>query len=229
MAPFWKPSGSISNSIHLLTRRVTVREAVNEMITERRANKVTAYYVRDLTGRLGRFADAFECPINSITTEEIERYLKSLKGKPRTIKNERTTLKTFFNFAKAQGFLPAHHPGVRPGPRTRTAASEIALFSAEEIKALLAAAKPKGPASPRHRGVRRCPIRRNQETGLAGSPCGTRHHQNQSRKSPRPAGEGLAPLPDNLRDWLAPYQQSSGPVRLYKNFPNEQTQDCQSS
>lgn len=202
-------------------RRITVKEAVNELLEDRMANSTSYYHIRDLKGRLGRFSDAFECHLDSVTPDEIEDYLRSLKTTSRTVKNHRTTISTLFNFAIQVGLLPKSHPGVRPGPRALLAEREIELFSPKEIEALLKVANPRvlpALAIGAFAGVRSEEVRRLDWAQVKLE----RGYIEILARIAKKRKRRLAPMPDNLREWLSPHQQTSGLVLTYKNYSNEQ-------
>lgn len=90
-----------------------VSEVVRELIANRRSNAKSELYLRDLRVRLEqRFAGAFKVAIASITTSDIERFLDTIKGSPRTKKNFLTAIGTLFQFAKNRGYLAENHPGM---------------------------------------------------------------------------------------------------------------------
>jgi len=62
---------------HRLDRPVkTVREVVDDLVVNRQKTGASQLYLRDLRLRLGRFAEAFQCPIASVTPSDLEAFLE---------------------------------------------------------------------------------------------------------------------------------------------------------
>jgi hypothetical protein len=59
----------------------TVREVVKELIDIKTKGGCSEVHLKDLTSRLGRFADAFEIPIGQVTGALIEEHLNRLGQK----------------------------------------------------------------------------------------------------------------------------------------------------
>ena len=89
--------------------RKTVQEVVEEFIGSRRQAKRSEEYVQDLEYRLGRFAEAFQTCIADVGQSEVVRFLSGLGLSARSQYNFRKVLRTFFEFAKMQGYLPKDH------------------------------------------------------------------------------------------------------------------------
>jgi integrase len=122
-------------------RDVSVRKVVDEFINlKTQEGEVGALHLRDLRNRLGRFADGFECPICKVRPEDIRDYVLKLDVSLRTRHNVRTTLTTFFNYARAEGYLPADHRGVPFPAKRRRNKLNVQVFTPEEITAILGVA-----------------------------------------------------------------------------------------
>jgi integrase len=200
--------------------QITAREAFDELLEDRTVNNASPIHIRGIRGHLGKFTQAFQCRLDSITPNEIEDYLKSFNNSPRTIKNHRTTISMLFNFAKINGYLPQSHPGVRPGPRTLTAEREINLFTPQEMKTLLNAANPR--VLPAMAIGAFAGVRSEEVCQLGWSDIKLDRGFIEVRaKIAKKRVRRLAPLLDNLREWLIPHRQESGLVLTYRNYPNE--------
>ena len=114
---------------------------VQKMIQTRTEDGASERYIADLRSRLGRFGKAFKTPISSITTQDLDNWLRGLKINPRNRRNFRTLLVALFNFAREQGYLPKHlttaaddlsMPKVKP--------SAIKIYTPKEILKLLLSA-----------------------------------------------------------------------------------------
>lgn len=57
----------------------TVSQVVNELLAAKRSDGVSAVYLKDLDGRLGRFARSFKTTISTVSVSDIEDFLRSLE------------------------------------------------------------------------------------------------------------------------------------------------------
>ena len=57
----------------------TVREVVDELIASKTSAGKSDVYIKDLTLRLGAFADSFQLRISAVTGKQIEEYIRALK------------------------------------------------------------------------------------------------------------------------------------------------------
>lgn len=121
----------------------SVLEVVRELIQNRRANGKSELYLRDLRVRLEqRFAGAFKMSIGSVTSNDIERFLETIKGSPRTKLNFLTAIGTLFAFAKNRSYVAENHPGISRVEFDAEIVTDIEIFTIEEMRKLLASAKP---------------------------------------------------------------------------------------
>jgi len=81
---------------------------VQKLIQTRTEDGASERYIADLRARLGRFGKAVQKPISSITTQDLDAWLRSLNINPRNRRNFRTLLVALFNFGREQGYLPKH-------------------------------------------------------------------------------------------------------------------------
>ena len=128
---------------HLQTERgsVPVRQAVDELLQNRRAAGLSMVYLRDLKYRLGRFSDSFgERSIASLTTKEIVAWLESLGVGAVTRNTFRRDVRTLFSFCLAHQYC-AENPATA-STRAKEASAEVAVLTADEARRLIAAASP---------------------------------------------------------------------------------------
>ncbi len=114
---------------------------VQKFIQTRTEDGSSARYIADLRSRLGRFGKAFQTNVSTITTQDLDKWLRGLNINPRNRRNFRTLLVALFNFAREQGYLPKHLttaaddlpvPTIKPG--------KIEIYSPLELLKLLNAA-----------------------------------------------------------------------------------------
>jgi len=190
----------------------TVSEVVAELVEAKRNANKSLRYVQDLESRAGAFANAFQCNILSVTSDALRAYLDGKKMAPRTYKNHVTTLGTLFEFAKARGFLPKDSDlmdGIEIPEDSHN--GEIEIYSADEITALLAHADARivpAIAIAAFAGLRSAELERLdwKEVRLPEGFIEIKAIKAKTRS------RRLIPIADNLRQWLAPYADKTGPV-----------------
>src|SRR5207248_10346088 len=99
-------------------------------------------YVEDLEYRLGRFAKAFQSCIAEVSQSDVVRFLSGLGLSARSQYNFRKVLRTFFEFAKLQGYLPKDHDEMKGIELGNTEPGENEIYTAKEMGLLLSAAGP---------------------------------------------------------------------------------------
>ncbi len=120
-----------------------VPEIVAELLEAKAKAGAGLRYMQDLKHRLGKFADAFNRPVASVTGGEIQGWLDGLELGPQSRVNFARVLGQLVGFAKRKGYLPKDHdeleklekPNVRNG-------DAIEVFTPDELRKLLAAASP---------------------------------------------------------------------------------------
>lgn len=96
---------------------IAVPDLIKEFVSALARDKRSDYHVRDMEVRLGRFAKGFPVQIDTVTTAQIEEWLRGLtslaKGKRRgaavkgrTRNNYRNAVVELFNYARKHGYLP---------------------------------------------------------------------------------------------------------------------------
>ncbi len=198
---------------------ITVQEVVDRFLELRqREGEIGELHLRDLRYRLTRFAKEFQCPISKVSSAALRDYLLNLDVSHRTRHNMRTTVAMLFNFARAEGYLPADHKGVPRSTKRRRPKLAVKIFTPEDLTKLLAA----GTAPEQvvavsisaFAGLRATELRRldwqhvDFEQGHIVVP-----------DTVAKTGERrLAPLSPNLKAWLWPHRRSAGPLCPYANL-----------
>ncbi len=214
-----------------------VAEVVEELLEAKDADGMSEVYLKDLRLRLARFADKFTGPILSITTTDVENFLRDLKKpgptgkdkKPvmktltgRSRNNYRRTIGTLFHFAEARGYLPKAHGRIEAVAVAREESGDIEIFTPAELEQLFMTARNKPELLPflaiaAFAGLRHAEITRLEwpeirlEEGFI---------EVKARKA-KTASRRLVPITPNLRAWLEPLQQVSGSVVQHENMPNQ--------
>jgi integrase len=204
---------------------VSARDAVDRFIAQKEVaakhgRAASDAYLKDLRIRLGRFAEAFRCPVSAITPGQVADFLNSLEMSGRTRWNFKRLLGTFFRYAQRQGLYPKN---VDPFERDEVEFADegvVGIFTPEEMSRILRAARPElipfltlgGFA-----GLRTAEVQRldwsdvdlvNKRIVLAKERTKTR-----SRR--------IVPMSDNLAAWLAPHKRPSGPVVEFANLSKQ--------
>jgi integrase len=196
--------------IRSLADSVPVLKAVEEMLELREGEGKSKAHLTDLKHRLMRFAKAHKGRlVASFTTRDIDAWLMSLKYAPQSKTNFRRAMHNLFAWCVARGYA-ASNP-VTQAAKVKVPAGTIGILSVNEARRLLlachAAILP-SVAIGLFAGLRREEIARLdwREIDLDGG-----HIEVKAVKS-KTAQRRLVEITDNLREWLAPYQQLSGPV-----------------
>jgi integrase len=197
--------------MRLLANSVPVLRAVEEMLEVREAEGSSIRHVADLKYRLKQFARAHKGRlVASFTTRDIDAWLVALKCAPQTKVNFRRAAHNLFAWCVARGYA-ASNP-VTQAAKVKIPPAPIGILSVSEARRLLMACPPSilpAVAIGLFAGLRREEIARLDwhEVDLAGG-----HIEVKAAKS-KTAQRRLVEISDNLRRWLAPHRQLSGPVR----------------
>ncbi len=197
-----------------------VTDVVSDILAAKRGDGLSEGYLKHLRYDLDKFAKAFNCNVGSITGSEIDDWLRSLNVKPRTRNNLRTSVQTFFNYAKARRYLPKDHDELDAVPLAKDQDGEIEIFTPAELETLLAFAGPH--LTPflvlaAFAGIRHAEIQRLDwadikfEDGII---------EIRASKA-KTASRRTIPILDNLKSWLLLYRKAAGPICGHKNIADE--------
>jgi len=162
-------------------------------------------YRAQLKCDLKHLTTAFSKPVANITTDELEEWLRSLKGAPRTRNNIRTSVSTFFAFCRRNGYLPKGLPTEAEGTsRFKVRDQRITVLTPAQMKELLKAATPEmipfiaiGGFS----GLRSAEIQRLHWSEVMLD----RGWIEVRPENAKTASRRLAPISENLKTWLKPH------------------------
>jgi integrase len=214
----------------------TVREVVDELIASKASAGKSGVYIKDLTLRLGAFADSFQLRITSVTGRQIEEYIRGLKTlnsnesqrrslAGRTQNNIRRLISTLFKFAIKRGYLPKDHDEISGVEKATVDSGEIEVFSPAELQKLFAACltpvKERGKWRTREEmipylavaafcGLRAAEIMRLDWSEIHLS--GTERFVEIKAGNAKTASRRTVPITDNCAAWLERYAKPSGPV-----------------
>ena len=188
----------------------TVADIVAELLKAKETDGASARHLRDLRDRLNRFtADMGEQNAATVTTAQIDDWLRGLKLSAQSRNNYRTVINNLFNFAVSRGYAttnPAERAAkakvVRGAPEILTCTQAVALLNACEADTLPFV------AISLFAGLRAAEMERLDwaEIDLAGG-----HIEVKSAKS-KTGSRRLIPISDNLAAWIQPLARQAGAV-----------------
>jgi integrase len=194
-----------------------VTEVLRELLAAKEAKGRSHLYLTDLRVRLTRFADAMPRPISDVTTSDIDGFLQSLDVSARSQNNFRATIGTLFKFGQTRGYVSRDHPCVSHVEKASQEASEIHVFTPDEMASLLKHARTEivpvlvlGAFA----GVRSEEIKRLSWDDIK---LKQGHIEIKGAKS-KTQIRRLVAIPKNLMGWLLPYVGQSGPVTPFANL-----------
>lgn len=198
-----------------------VTELLGEFLQEKKRQQLSEYHLRDLKIRLGKFAAAFQEPVNRIGRGELRTWLDGLKVGPRTWNNYREALASLFSFAKERKYLPGDWSELETMKSVDLVAAEPVVFTPKQLIRIIEAATPEKfqilLAISAFAGIRSEELSKlkwedfdwdaNLIVLRKGIVKGQAKHKHQRQ----------VPISDNLAEWLAPYRYNKGLVSPYKN------------
>lgn len=202
------------------TRPVLVGDVVNELLATKTASGRARHYLSDLRVRLDRFTTAFARPLNDVSAADIERFLLGLAVSARSRNNFRAVIGTLIRFGQRRGYVSKEHPGINGIDRSSHVPREIAVFTPDDIRLLLKAARPElvpALAIGAFAGVRSEEIKRLKWEDVRLD----QGHIEIRAANAKTKVRRLIPLSPNLRSWLAPLAKPSGPVSPFSNLGNQ--------
>lgn len=195
-------------------------DAVTDMLTAKEREKASAAYQKVLKFYLGKLAEAFRCPLRSVTTSQLGDFLREMEVSARSKNNARQTIGAFFKYCKERGWLPKDHDGIALVPKFKEKPGEIEIFAPQEIAHFLSHARLEMVpflAIGAFAGLRSAEIERLdwKEVHLA-----DRFIEVKAAKS-KTASRRLVPMTENLAKWLAPHAQQEGRVVPFDNVSKQ--------
>lgn len=118
-------------------KRKTVAVAVDEMIEAKKQKGVSELYLADLRYRLGTFAQAFHCNVNSLVPDDLAQFLAARKLSPRSYNNFLRVLRTFFRYAQKQDWLSKEADLLARVEERTAKRAPVEIFTPAQLAALL--------------------------------------------------------------------------------------------
>lgn len=198
-------------------RSCSAEQLVAEMIAAKQRDGRSERHVSDLRSRLKIFAAKFDGqPVATISTAEIDDWLRSLPVAPVTRNHYRSVVVQAFNFAVRRRYA-ASNPAVETA-EAREPKTKPGILTVEQATALLVNASPEVLpyiAIGVFAGLRRAEIERLDwsEIDFEGG-----HIEVTAEKSKSKRANRFITLQPNLRAWLVPVRQLKGNVAPQENF-----------
>jgi integrase len=195
----------------------TAVQLVKEVVLAKEKDGASQRHVDDLRSRLNIFAEKFNGqPVATITTAEIDDWLRSLNVSAVTRNHYRRLIILAFNFAADRGYATSN-------PATKTAGarepkSKPGILTVEQASALLENASPEilpYIAIGLFAGLRRAEIERldwsevDFDSGLI---------EVTAEKSKAKIANRFVTIQPNLREWLMPFRKLRGNITPLENF-----------
>jgi len=196
--------------------RLTLPEVAEQFAASRLQSGLTAHYASQCRKTLLELAKAFrDQALPDLTTAKLDAWMGSLVLGPKTKNGMRTMLVACGNWAEGRGFLIK---GANPFPamvRYKEDKAAVSIFTPENMAKLLHAAdatlKP-FLALGAFAGLRMAELQRLDwsEIDLKRGFITVAAHKAKTRQ------RRLVPIAPNLKSWLKPYLQPSGPVCVHQ-------------
>lgn len=196
--------------LEAIDRSCTIEQLIEIFIADRQRDGISIRTVQEFRSRLGQFARAFPGRnVATITSLEIDDWLRGLGTAPLTRNNTRRVLHVIFAYAHARKFC-GENP-VAQTAKAKVVAEPVEVLSPDETRRLLTVAAPQIiPALTigAFAGLRPAEISRLdwKEVRL------DRSFIEVTAKNAKTASRRLVTIQPNLRAWLEPHIQKSGPV-----------------
>lgn len=199
----------------------TVRQAADEMLAAKRAAKLSAVHLKDLDSRLNRIAGAFQMHLGGVSGIMLQAWLDNMEASGRTKRNYLAVVAALFRFCIRRKYLPKDAiEEVEAVQQTKEDNGEIEIFTPAEMNEMLIAARPEivpWLAIASFAGLRSAELQRLdwREINFA-----ERHIEIKASKA-KTAARRLAPLTDNLAEWITPHAKEFGKVTLFESWWNQ--------
>ena len=191
----------------------TVAQLAEEVREAKRRDGLSAKYLAMLRLYFKRFCRDFgDRAIAGISVEELDNWLRSLPGSPKTRADYRSNIGVLFSYAAKRRMIDSNPVAFTAKPTLIDRPPDI--FTVDELRALLEAAQRMAPdvlpmlAIGAFAGLRDAEIQRldHGEVDLA------RGHVEVKAAKAKSARRRIVPIQPNLAAWLRPYAGMKGPV-----------------
>lgn len=207
-----------------------VPDAVAEVLRLKEQQGASPHVMKVWRLYLNRFAEAFHCPLRSVTSSEVTDFINLMRSGPkknkkqsvgpRTKNNVRQILGSFFNVCRQRGLVLKDHEGVSLIPKVKEPAGRIEIFTPDEISKLLKKARREMVpflAIGAFAGLRNAEICRLdwKEVKLK------RKFIEVPAAKAKTASRRIVPIQPNLKKWLKRHAKKDGAVVPFKNIAKQ--------
>jgi integrase len=185
----------------------------NEFIASLESRGVSSIYVSSARSNLAKFTAKVNSKIADVTVADINQYLTGLKHLSPVSKNGiRRNVVTMFSFAKKQSYIhPDRKTAAELSEKFKEEETDIEIFTPEEMGRILLAAHARilpFLAIGAFAGIRSAEIHRLHWSDIKWD----RGHIEIAGKKAKTAARRLVPLTENLKAWLTPWREATGPI-----------------
>ena len=196
--------------------KLTIAELAEKFAVSREQAGLTAHYVSQCRKTIRDLAKSFPGrTLPDLQTAELDAWLGALRFNAKTKNGTRTILVACGNWAEGRGYLVKGGNPFAAMMRYKETKAAVAIFSPENIASLLK----KADATLRpflaigaFAGLRTAELQRLDWSEIDLERGYITVDANKAKTRQR----RLVPISDNLKLWLTPYRQTSGPVCLHK-------------
>ena len=187
-----------------------VQMIVDELLAAKREDGLSERYLQTIRSHLRRFGGAFNQAIASITTAQIEEWLRAQTVGPRGRNNIRGSVVTLFHFARKRGYLPkAAATEADDTTRAKDRGGKIGVLKPAELRVVLDNAPAPVAlfiALGAFTGMRSSEMLRLdwRDVNLE------RSFITVAAEKAKTATRRLVPIQPNLSEWLSPYRGRRG-------------------
>lgn len=200
-----------------VVRKVTIPEAVAEMLLHRKQDGASKVYLGQLKTTLTRFGAKFPGEILDVTSQEIDAWLRSLEVAPGTRNSMLRCIKVFFSFARSRNYLPEERNTAADSVLLiKNVSNDYSIFMPKQMETILHAAPPRLVpilAIEAFSGIRVAELSRLDWSAVDLDRRIIELRADQAKTASR----RVVPITDNLAVWLAPLKRK-GKVVVAKNL-----------
>jgi len=201
-----------SDHLNLRRRSVTLLVAYDEFVDTRQKEGVSASHLRDFKYRLERFVKKHaKRLVAEISTKEVDEWLFSLKNSAQSRDKHRRLLHNFFGYCSGRGYCDENP--VSRAAKVKVIRKAPGILSPAETAAFLAASPAEivpAMAIGFFAGLRTAEIARLDWKQIDLK----RGFIEVTAANAKSSQRRLVAITPNLKAWLEPHRQLSGPVRL---------------
>lgn len=186
-------------------------DVVEEFINHKRAQGVSAVYLRRFNFSIRRLAKDYHLAINYVSGDDLFTWLTGLKVGASSWNTYRHDIANLVAFAQKRGYLPSDWNGLDKVHLNKLKKRAPAIYTPERLATILAAASERllpALVLGAFAGIRSAEIARLRWENINWK-SGTILLRADITKT---SVTRQVPMPDNLKDWLKPWRNNSGPV-----------------